>query len=59
MFTEEQVKQKLKRFFEILDKTEESDEGRVFHPVTITSVRVMLTKELNVILEELKSHAAM
>ena len=47
-------KELLREFFEILDKTEESDSGRAFHPTAITSVRVMDAKRLNEILSELK-----
>jgi hypothetical protein len=49
----------LKRFFDILDMTEESDSGCVFHPVHISSCRVMLMDELNGILNRLKAHADM
>jgi len=54
---EPNVKEDLKAFFEILDWTEESDSGRVFNPVTISSVRVHLTVKLNAILDRLKEYA--
>lgn len=52
-----QVKEDLKAFFEILDYTEESDSGRIFNPVNISSVRVHLTAKLNPILDRLKEYA--
>lgn len=35
------LEQAVKHFFDILNRTEESDSGRVFHPVTINCCRVM------------------
>ena len=49
----ESVKKDLKRFFELLDKTEESSNGRTFHPNYISSCRVLDGKELGEILERL------
>lgn len=54
---EPNVKEDLKALFEILDWTEESDSGRVFNPVTISSVRVHLTMKLTDILARLKEYA--
>lgn len=48
------AKKDLKRFFEILDQTEESANGVEFHPVQLSSCRVMLTEELENILKRLK-----
>lgn len=48
------IKQHLRRFFEILDRTEESDSGNMFNPVFISSCRAMLTVELGGILSHLK-----
>lgn len=46
------------QFFTILDRTEENDEGtRTFHPVYISSVRVMETEKLKVILARMKELA--
>lgn len=54
---EPNVKEDLKAFFEILESTDESESGRVFNPVTISSVRVHLTVKLNAILARLKAYA--
>lgn len=40
--------------FSILDAEEESDSGRVFHPVYISSCRVMQTERLRRILPRMK-----
>ena len=52
--TENDAKRMMARFFEVLDRVEESDGGRLFHPTTITSCRVMESAELNQILPKLK-----
>ena len=44
----------VKELFELLDKTEETDEGRVFHPNRISSCRALDTEKLNQVLVELK-----
>ncbi len=49
----------LKRFFEILDTVEESDNGNLFHPVHISCCRVMTGIELEGILKRLKARANM
>lgn len=49
----------LKRFFEILDTTEESDGGNIFHPVNTRCCRVMTGIELEGILKRLKARANM
>ena len=41
-------------FFQILDSVEESDSGKEFHPVYISSCRVMKTKRLSEIFSEIK-----
>lgn len=48
------LKKLVKEFLDILDTTEESDSGTVFHPVYISSCRVMKTKMVGEILNELK-----
>lgn len=53
----ESLKADIKRFFAILDTTEESDNGRVFHPTTIGSCRVMTGIELEAILKRLKAYS--
>lgn len=44
----------VKELFELLEKTEETDDGRVFHPNTIRSCRVSDTEKLNKVLVGLK-----
>jgi len=47
------LKKLVKEFLDILDTTEESDGGNIFHPVFISSCRVMKTKRIGEILKEL------
>ena len=49
-----ELKDLVKEFFSILDEVEESDSGREFHPVYISSCRVMKTKRLNGIFTKMK-----
>ncbi len=49
-----QMTELLEKFFELLECTEESDNGNTFHPVAITSCRIIKTQEANAILEGLK-----
>jgi hypothetical protein len=44
----------IKEFFKILDTVEESDSGTEFHPVFISSCRILFTKRIEEILKELK-----
>lgn len=44
----------VKELFELLDKTEETDEGRVFHPNRISSCRALDAEKLQKVLVELK-----
>lgn len=46
----------VEKFFEVLDYTEESDSGRVFHPTTIGSCRVMETEKMEKALKVMKTH---
>lgn len=55
--TNEGLEKLLKDLFVILDKTEESEEGRVFHPNTIRSCRVSDTQKLENILQKLRRMA--
>ncbi len=41
-------------FFSYLDLEEESDSGKLFHPVTISCCRVMITPKLNECLKTMK-----
>lgn len=49
------MKTLLIELFELLDKTEESDSGMVFHPNVISSCRVMDCQRINELLMELKN----
>jgi len=44
----------LTEFFSILDEVEESDSGRKFHPVYISSCRVMKTKRIDELINKMK-----
>jgi len=48
------MKKLLTEFFEILDEIESTDEGRDFHPVYISSCRVMKSKRIDEIFTEIK-----
>ena len=50
----EHMKSLLVRLFEFLDLTEESDSGRIFHPITIGSCRADKLQPLNDLLKEMK-----
>lgn len=51
------VKEDLKKFFEMLNYTEESDSGRIFNPVNISCVRAHMVQPLNEILKRLEDYA--
>lgn len=51
------IKSDLKRFFEMLDYTEESDEGHIFHPINISCCRVMMMPEMEAILKRMKDYS--
>ena len=44
----------VKELFELLDRKEETDDGRVFHPNRISSCRAVDAEKLNQVLVELK-----
>ena len=44
-------------FLSYLDYTEESDSGNVFHPITISSCRVLMSQPLDVVLDALRQRA--
>lgn len=44
----------IKELFELLDRTEETDEGRVFHPNCFSSCRAADAEKMNALLIELK-----
>jgi hypothetical protein len=41
-------------FFTFLDHTEESDSGKIFHPITISCVRVLMIEPLSACLNKMK-----
>jgi len=45
----------VKQLFILLDKTEETDEGRVFRPNRISSCRALDAEKLEQVLKELKN----
>ena len=47
------LEQAVHKFFYYLNRTEESDEGRMFHPVTISCVRSMWIEDLNRTLQQM------
>jgi 3'-phosphoadenosine 5'-phosphosulfate sulfotransferase (PAPS reductase)/FAD synthetase len=49
-----ELKQVVREFFKFLDLVEESDGGRMFHPVTIGCCRAMMLEPLNEILDKMK-----
>ena len=56
MTNNERLKECVKDFFEnYLDVQEESDSGRMFHPITISCCRAMKTEPLNKLLDEMKA----
>lgn len=48
------MKELVRELFELLDYTEESDEGKIFHPVTISCCRALMTERLNKVLMDLR-----
>jgi len=53
----DQLKEAVKEFFAYLDMEEESDSGRIFHPISISCCRVMLHERVNSCLEKMKELA--
>lgn len=47
----------IRELLSYLDYTEESDSGRVFHPVTISSCRVMAMEPLDMLLKQMRKQA--
>ena len=55
MDKETRLKELVKSFFEdYLDYTEVSDNDKEFHPIYISSCRVLMTQELSKILKEMR-----
>lgn len=44
----------MKEFMSYLDYTEETDSGTVFHPICISSCRVLMTQPLGMCLEKIR-----
>lgn len=57
MENQERLKYLVRELLSILESTEESDNGNVFHPTTISSCRTAHVIELQQIMEELKQLA--
>ena len=49
-----ELKELIKEFFSILDEVEETDSGKKFHPVYISSCRVMKTQRMSELIVEMK-----
>ena len=50
----DKMKALLKEFFILLERTEETDDGRVFHPTIVRSSRALDAEKLEEILGKLK-----
>ena len=50
----DKMKALLKEFFILLERTEETDDGRVFHPTIVRSSRALDAEKLKTIMAELK-----
>ena len=54
--TGKSLEELVKEFFSYLDYTETSDNGNVFHPITIGCCRVMMHDKVDNCLKAMKSH---
>lgn len=54
MSSNTELEQLIKEFFGYLDYTEESDSGRIFHPITISCCRVMMHDKVDLCLKRMK-----
>ena len=45
----------VRELFKFLDYTEESDNGRIFHPIQISCCRALMSEPLDKVLKELKA----
>ena len=45
----------VRELFKFLDYTEESDNGRIFHPIQISCCRALMSEPLGKVLKELKA----
>jgi len=55
MTDNDRLKECVREFFTYLDYTEESDNGKMFHPIAISCCRVMKIEPLNNLLDEMKA----
>lgn len=51
----EEMEDNLRTFFQLLDLTEESDEGKPFHPITISCCRELDGLKMEKVLAQLKN----
>ena len=49
-----ELQQCVREFFDMLDYQEESEEGRVFHPITINCSRAMMIEPMKKLLDRMK-----
>jgi len=54
MSSNDHLKQLVKKLFDMLDTTEESENGRLFHPIKISCCRAMMIEPLDQLLDEIK-----
>jgi DNA-directed RNA polymerase subunit N (RpoN/RPB10) len=55
MNDEQELKEAVKEFFnKYLNRVEESDSGRVFHPITVSCCRAMMIQPLGELLERMR-----
>ena len=57
MTREELLAEAVRELFEILDIVEVSDEGKEFHPVYISSVRILLNPKIGDVLKRMKEYS--
>lgn len=49
-----EMKDLVKEFFTFLDYTEESDSGRVFHPITFSCCRCLMSEPFSLLLDRMR-----
>jgi len=54
ILSKKDLPQLVEEFISYLDYTEETDSGREFHPITLGSCRVLMTRPLDMCLQELR-----
>jgi hypothetical protein len=48
------IKDTVEEFIELIETKEESINGRSFYPVTLSSCRILMSRRLHVILDEMR-----